>query len=91
MLFEFEKLLKDNNISETDPTLPKTLVRKFEKFRSTQKKLELAENDQQRDEINKQLDDLDTEIMKTLPDFFDIEDEEEIRKQAQKDAEQKRI
>lgn len=83
MLFDFEKILKDNEISETDPDLPRGIIRKIEKFRAVQAKItpELTIDDKQK--IESELDKIDAEIMQTLPDYFEFEDEAEILKAKQ--------
>ena len=93
MLFDFEKILKDNDISETDPDLPRGIIRKIEKFRSVQAKItpELTIDDKQK--IEAELDKIDAEIMQTLPDYFDLEDEAETikAKQLEEKAKQEQL
>lgn len=83
MLYDFEKLLNDNDVQETDTSLPKTVVRLIEKFRSVQKKMEGEESPEEKEKLKNELDELDSKIMKTLPDHFDIEDEEEVKRKAE--------
>ena len=79
-MFEFEKILKENEISETDPNLPRGILRKIEKFRSVQAKITAGVSPEEKDKLEDELDTIDAEIMKTLPDYFDIEDEAEIKR-----------
>lgn len=79
-MFEFEKILKENGISETDPNLPRGILRKIEKFRATQAKIVPGISPEEKDKLEDDLDTIDAEIMKTLPDYFDIEDEAEIKR-----------
>lgn len=90
-MFKFEKLLKDNNIAENDPELPRSLTKNIEKFRNLQKSITNEMPSEEKEKINDQLDVLDDKIMETLPEFFDILDEqEENKKQAEQQAKAKK-
>lgn len=83
-MFQFEKLLKQNNISESDPELPRVILKQIEKFRNLQSKITPEIPFSEKESLENQLDEIDDSIMKTLPEFFDIEDEAEINKQKSK-------
>jgi len=94
MLFDFEKILKDNGISETDPDLPRGILRKIEKFRAIQGKITADATLEDKQKIDAELDAIDADIMQTLPDYFELEDEAEIIKakeleEKEKQAQQK--
>lgn len=80
-MFQFEKLLKQNNISENDPELPRVILKQIEKFRYIQSTITSETPFSEKETLENQLDEIDDNIMKTLPEFFDIEDEAEINKQ----------
>lgn len=91
-MYKYRKLLSDNHIKEDDQDLPQAILRQITKF----KKLEAsAKDDDSQDVIDQreaELDAIDDQIMKTLPDYFDMEDEaEQQRLAAQKEADQKEI
>lgn len=88
-MFQFEQLLKENNIPETDPNLPRAITKQIEKFRNIQNSITPETGYADKEKINDQLDELDNKIMQTLSDFFDIEDEEEIKKQEKKIQQEK--
>lgn len=87
MLFDFEKILKDNGIKETDPDLPRGILRKIEKFRAIQGKITADATLEDKQKIDAELDAIDADIMQTLPDYFELEDEAETLKA--KEAEEK--
>lgn len=89
MSYKFRKLLKQNHIEETDQDLPIAIQRKIQKFHTLEKSAKPEDTDEIIDKRNAELDALDEEIMKTLPEFFEIEDEEEIaRQQAERERQQ---
>lgn len=89
MLFDFEKILKDNGISETDTDLPRGILRKIEKFRAIQGKITPDISIEDKQKIEAELDAIDADIMKTLPDYFDFEDEAETIKAKQLEEKEK--
>lgn len=92
-MFQFEKLLKQNNIDENDPELERVIVKKIIAFRKLQQSITPEMTRVEKEDIEEKLDQIDDDIMKTLPDFFDIEDEVEINKQkkaAEKEAQAKK-
>lgn len=95
-MFQFEKLLKQNNIDENDPELERVIVKQIKQFRKLQSSITSETTSEERDEIENKMDALDESIMQTLPEFFEIEDEAEIKKQQKiaetaKKEEEKRI
>jgi hypothetical protein len=93
MLFDFEKILNDNGIKETDTDLPRGILRKIEKFRAMQSKITADISIEDKQKIEAELDSIDADIMQTLPDYFDMEDEAETiaaQKKAEQDAAQKK-
>ncbi len=81
MKYQFEKILSDNGIAETDENLPRSITKQITSFRKLQSSLETAESDEEKEKINTELEAIDEAIMKTLPDHFDFEDEAEIERQ----------
>jgi hypothetical protein len=95
-MYQFEKLLKQNNINENDPELERVIVKKIKEFRKLQSSITAETTAEERDAIEAKMDDIDDDIMKTLPEFFDIEDEVEENKKKQiaesaKKAEEKQL
>lgn len=75
-MYKFEKILRDNSISETDQELPTAITIKIQKFRKIQKAIsdapdEVEENEKRLGNLNE----LDAEIYSLIEENFDIEDE----------------
>lgn len=81
-MYQFEKILKDNGIAEDNAELAQSITKQIKQFRRLEKIItdnpdDIAGNE----EREGQLAVIDDQIMKTLPDQFEIEDEaEEIAK-----------
>lgn len=80
-MFQFEKLLRANNISESDPELPRAVNKLIQRFRNLQNSITNETPLNVKEDVENELDVIDEKIMQTLPEFFEIEDEEEINKQ----------
>lgn len=85
-MLQFEKLLRANEINENDPELPRAITKQIQLLRIKQKSINADASAEDIQRIEDEIDEIDNNIMKTLPEFFEIEDEEEINKQ--KSAEQ---
>lgn len=79
-MLQFERLLRVNNISETDPELPRAIEKQIQKLRNKQKSITAETSAEDKERIEDEIDAIDDSIMKSLPDFFEIEDEEEENK-----------
>lgn len=96
-MFQFEKLLQSNGIAENDPELPRSIEKQIQKLRNKQKTITSETTPEEKEKIEDEMDAIDDAIMKTLPEFFDIEDEEEenkkkqIAESAKKEEEKKRL
>lgn len=88
-MYKFQKLLKDNGISENDSDLPLSITRKIEKFNKIEASAKDADTDEVIEKRQAELDALDEQIMQTLPEYFELEDEAEINQKAQADNEAK--
>ena len=88
-MYQFEKILKDNDIAEDDTGLSQSITNQIKKFRKVQQLIranpdEVDENEKREAELLV----IDTKIMQTLPEQFEIEDEEEelSKKELEKQA-----
>ena len=82
-MYKFEKILKDNEIAETNSEIPQTIIQQINKFRRLQQIIKDSPEDiAGNEEREGQLSAIDEKIMQTLPDFFDVEDEEEENEKA---------
>lgn len=82
-MLQFEKLLRANDINENDPELPRAITKQIILLRNKQKSITAETSAEDIQRIEDEIDAIDDAIMKTLPEFFEIEDEEEINKQKQ--------
>ncbi len=85
-MYKFERILKDNQIAEDSSDLPQAIKTQIKKFRNLEKMISDNPDDVAGNEEREgQLSEIDTKIMLTLPDHFDMEDEaEELAKQKEK-------
>lgn len=80
-MLKFEKILSDNQMSETDSDLPSGISSRITKIREAQKQLAEADGDE-KEKIQENIRKMDDEIMAKLPEHFDLLDEEEEERKA---------
>jgi hypothetical protein len=91
-MYKYRKLLSDNHIKEDDQDLPQTIIRQIQKFKKIEASAKDDDSQEMIDQREAELDAMDGQIMKTLPDYFDMEDEEEQQRiAAEKERKQKEI
>ncbi len=89
-MHKFEKILKDNDISEDSIVLPESIKNQIKKLRRLEKTIienpdDVTGNEEREGQINS----VDSKIMETLPEHFELEDEAEEIAKEKKEKEKK--